>query len=89
MKKPNKPLTFMALVATGAIGLTGCVPPEPKAEMYGPPTDITIEETPPLSLAGDVAIYEPDETEPVKPEETTTENEVCVYGPPADMGVDN
>lgn len=89
MKKPNKPLTFMALVATGAIGLTGCVPPEPEVDVYGPPIDVTLEETPPLTLEGDVAIYEPDETEPIKPEETTTDNEVCVYGPPADMGVDN
>lgn len=85
MKKPNKPLTFMALVATGAIGLTGCVPPEPEVDVYGPPIDVTLEETPPLALEGDVAIYEPDETEPSK---TTTDNEVCVYGPPADMGVD-
>lgn len=96
MKRSNKPLTFIALLAS-AIGLTGCVPPaeDPEVDVYGPPSTEVTESSkpeyidPPLVLDGEVAIDDSyyDENGNETTESTDSDfgphsDEVCVYGPP-------
>lgn len=98
MKKSKKPLTFAALVATGALTLTGCINPteETEVDVYGPPpTEMVTESSkpeytdPPLILDGEVAIDDSyydengnETTETTKPTKGPYDQEVCVYGPP-------